>query len=89
MTYQEAGKMAIAVQDACNLSGVVQTWAKVVSALWAYAHEHGHGTTWVNQHPVNVLFVDKVAQLACYTASGTLCAAWNDVERIADGPIAV
>ncbi len=65
-TLAELAETALQVQDACNLSGVVHSWSKVVSALWDHAHagtlEHNTGT--VNTHPINVLFVDKLAQLA-------------------------
>lgn len=64
MTYQEAIKSAFDVQDASNLSGVVKSLAgPVMDALWAEARMTGHGTDWVNQHPVVTLFLDKLASL--------------------------
>ena len=56
-------KEAWLVQDACNLSGVVHSFGQVVSELWEHAREKGMGTEWVNQHPVCVLFADKMASL--------------------------
>ena len=57
-------KDSILVQDACNLSGVIHSFGKVVSQLWEYAHEHNHGTVWVNSHPICIMYVNKMAQLA-------------------------
>ena len=54
---------AIAVQDACNLSGVVHSFSNIVSRLWDEARVTGEGTDWVNQHPICVLFADKIASL--------------------------
>ena len=56
----EWAKAALQVQDACNLSGVVHSLAQLVTNL----HSQGHGTTWVNQHPLVQLFVDKLGHLA-------------------------
>jgi hypothetical protein len=54
---------ALAVQDACNLSGVVHAWSRSLSAIWERARECGEGTGWVNAHPINVLFASKVSSL--------------------------
>jgi hypothetical protein len=43
MTLQEAAKEALQVQDACNLSGVVKSFARVVDALWEEAQGAGQG----------------------------------------------
>lgn len=57
---------AIQVQDACNLSGVVKSWAEAMDAIWAEARAQGKGTDYVNTHPVNVLYADKVYSLTGY-----------------------
>jgi hypothetical protein len=54
---------ALLVQDACNLSGVVRSWAEYMETIWAEARAKGLGTDYVNTHPVNVLFASKVASL--------------------------
>ena len=65
MTEQEAAQRAIDVQDAVNLSGAVVRFREVVvDALWPAAAQRQEGTSWVNQHPVAVLFATKVAALA-------------------------
>lgn len=63
MTYSDAAKAAIQVQDACNLTGVVRSFGEAMTAVRAYATEHGHGTDWINRHPVAVLFADKLADM--------------------------
>ena len=56
-------KEALAVQDACNLSGVVHSFAQAMTKLGEVARAEGKGTEWKNTHPVAVLFADKVAHL--------------------------
>ena len=64
MTYQKAGQAALDVQNAVNLSGVVRSFHEALSAVWDEAHNLGKGTDWVNQHPISVLFADKIRDLA-------------------------
>ena len=61
---EDLARSALLVQDACNLSGVAHSLSRAVTRIWELARELGHGTDWVNQHPVVVLFVDKLASLA-------------------------
>ena len=63
-TIAQCAKLAMEVQDACNLSGVVRSFAQITETLWAEARKQGHGTDWVNQHPISKLFADKLASLA-------------------------
>ena len=60
--YQMA-KDALAVQDACNLSGVVHGFARLMQHLCDYDNAHGKGTTWRNEHPLSILWADKIAHL--------------------------
>jgi len=54
-------KQALQVQDACNLSGILYSWADAMGALReAYPDQ---GTEFYNTHPINVLFASKVADL--------------------------
>jgi hypothetical protein len=55
---------AWAVQDACNLSGVVRSFCGAMAELWQIAHEQGQGTDWVNGHLVAKLYANKAKQLA-------------------------
>jgi hypothetical protein len=51
---------AIDVQDACNLSGVVHSLARLLPKI----REEAHSTTLVNEHPIVVLYVNKLASLS-------------------------
>ena len=55
---------ALDIQDACNLSGVVLAWSRIVPKLWNEARARGKGTDFVNEHPICKLFADKLADLA-------------------------
>ena len=58
--YQDA----LDVQNACNLSGVLKSWASHVDAIWTEVRANPQsGTDAFNHHPVNVLFASKVASL--------------------------
>jgi len=50
------------VQDACNLCGVVQEFARIIHEL--RMGDPYKGTDEINQHPVCVLYADKIASLA-------------------------
>lgn len=63
MNIHEAAKLAIDVQDACNLSGVVRSFAKITEVLWEEARSLKLGTKFVNEHPISVLFASKIASL--------------------------
>ena len=67
----ELARDALAVQDACNLSGVVHGWSRAISDLWK---QPGASTPFVNEHAINVLWADKVAHL-------TKTQAFSDDER--------
>lgn len=60
MTIQQMAQQAIDVQNACNLSGIVRTFAEITSAMRT---EHGMDTPTCNRHPVCVLFAHKIADL--------------------------
>lgn len=61
---KRAAEDAIQVQNACNLSGVVHSFSKILKdVLWPAAHEQGLGTDWVNTHPISVLFAEKIVDL--------------------------
>ena len=58
--YQDA----LNSQSACNLSGIVHTFSKVVSKIWEHAHSDGRGTEWVNKHPICRLYAEQIAHLS-------------------------
>jgi hypothetical protein len=56
-------EMAIAAQSACNLSGVVHSFSEVLPRIWEEARQLGKGTEWVNQHPLCILYAEKMHDL--------------------------
>ena len=54
-------KDAIQVQDACNLSGVVISFAEVTKRL--NNDPEYTGTAWVRNHPISQLYAAKIADL--------------------------
>jgi hypothetical protein len=60
-TMQDVAKDAILVQNACNLSGVVHAFSTAVTVL--REQRDCTGTTWINEHPVSILFSAKIASL--------------------------
>jgi hypothetical protein len=91
MTLQEAAAQAILVQDACNMSGVLASFDRIVmDVLWPEAHRQGTGTDWVNQHPICYLFLDKLMSLnhrqcLCGTNVNQFSKAYDAVQKIAAG----
>lgn len=67
-TMRKLAKEAVDVQDAVNLCGLAQRFAKVMLEL-VHHPQNVVGTTWANQHPVVHLWVDKFAHLAAYQQS--------------------
>lgn len=63
-TIQEAAQAALVAQDACNLSGLVYSFAKMMEIICEEDRKHGHGTEWKNSHPICTLMIDKMSQLA-------------------------
>jgi hypothetical protein len=64
MTIQQAAKVALECQDACNLSGVLASFKEIVhEVIWPEARRVGKGTEWVNQHPIVTLFLSKLCSL--------------------------
>lgn len=63
MTLQQAAKQALDIQDACNLSGVVYSFAQAMDAICAESYRLGRGTAWKNTHPIVTLHLLKLAEL--------------------------
>ena len=68
-TLKELAQEAIDVQNASNLTAVVRTFASALDDLWQYAVVGGHGTEWVNRHPVTRAYVSKLTSLSSHEAS--------------------
>jgi len=52
-------KLAIDVQDACNLSGVVHSFADVCSNIM----QNGGNSNTIKNNPAVILFVDKITNM--------------------------
>ena len=72
---------AITVQDACNLSGVVHSWAEAIDAIWEEEKATHGGTKFVNRHPVNILFASKVASLTGCEFSELFSVAYAECQK--------
>jgi hypothetical protein len=70
-TEQELITEAVQVQDACNLSGVVFSFARAMERLCVLSRENGGGTEWRNKHTVCKLYADKILHLCGGTLSFT------------------
>lgn len=81
-------ELALDVQNACNLSGVVHAFSRAVSGLWKVVNDDpskGRGTEWVNRHPVCLLFTDKLADLSGSSNTADCTAAYDLANRIVNG----
>ncbi len=58
-TVKDAAKDALAIQDACNLSGVLHAWADMQRSIL----DLGLSAEDTRRHPVNVLLLSKVLSL--------------------------
>jgi hypothetical protein len=64
MNMREAAQEALTAQDAVNLSGVLRSFAEIVSeVIWPEARRLGLGTSFVNEHPICTLFLVKLSDL--------------------------
>lgn len=68
-TIQDAARIAIECQDACNLSGVLYAYKQAMDIICTEANANNKGTDWKNKHPINILFIDKLAHLSGYSQS--------------------
>lgn len=63
-TWKQLAQGALDVQDACNLSGVVHSFSKVVTEVRDLLESEGpYSTDTINYHPVCRLYADKIAHL--------------------------
>jgi hypothetical protein len=69
-TIKQLSKEALDVQDACNLCGVAQSFARVMIDLGDHCPM---GTQQRNSHPITIVWLDKMNSLAgiqCFSAPG-------------------
>jgi hypothetical protein len=76
-------KQALQIQDACNLCGLAQSFARVMVEL-RESPQNKVGGTWTNQHPIVHLWIDKFAHLAGYPQDANMAAVFA-VGALAEG----
>ena len=64
LTLREMAQSALDIQSACNLSGVARSFAEVMMNLRRLPE--CQGTAWANSHPVALLYIGKMADMAGY-----------------------
>lgn len=84
-TIQDAAKDAIAVQDACNICGVAQAFARAMKVV----NKECHNTDEVTNHPVTVLFVDKMRSMQNEIDFNRYKNAMEAVEKMAANSVSV
>lgn len=55
---------AIDVQTACNLGAVVHSFSRVIKKIQHNARKRGHGTDWINSHPIVKLYTEHLNYLS-------------------------
>ena len=60
---KEDYQAALHSQSACNLSGVVFSFAQIMQRICDEANEKGEGTDWKNLHPICRLFAEQIMHL--------------------------
>jgi len=89
-SIQQLAQEALDVQDACNLSGVVHGFSRAITDLRAVLIQAGImscGTDVINQHPICVLWADKIAHLTKTQVCGNdrVSDAYQEVHNMASG----
>lgn len=54
---------AIDVQSACNLSGVVHSFSRVMAKICHESDEGKHGTDWKNNHAICRMYAEQIMHL--------------------------
>lgn len=84
-TLAQLAEEVLAVQDACNLSGVVISWERSIRRLRVLlTAEHEFSTSKLNEHPINMMWASKAADLTRGTMQD-FSEAYYWCERIAKG----
>lgn len=64
LTLPEAARLTELAMTACNLSGLSHDFPRVMEAVWDDVRSRGEGTDAANHHPLAVLWLVKMAELA-------------------------
>lgn len=79
-TLTDLAREAISIQDACNLRGVLR--AAHEASLILGRHPECNGTDWINNHPIMVLFADKIQSLTTMSGDVGFREAWIACEEM-------
>jgi len=74
-------QQALDSQSTCNLSGIVNSLNETMTHIWEEARANGHGTEWVNKHPICRLYAEQISFLAGSDTDSYMKAS-NDIEEI-------
>jgi hypothetical protein len=87
-TITQLAQLALDVQDACNLSGVVHSFSQVMTDLREIARAEGwEGTDALNRHPIALLFSSKIASLTYSESTTEFSRAWDWASRLVTGEV--
>jgi len=67
---------ALISQTACNLGALVHSFNRVITKLQFEARIFGHGTDWINQHPITRLYAEQIMFLSSkrdYSEAASYC----------------
>lgn len=79
-------KEALDIQDACNLTGLVQGWARSAVEVKRLLEAAGiYDTDKINRHPINIMWADKLADLSRSRSTTAYGAAHDQCTRLANG----
>lgn len=84
MLLQKAAKEAINVQDACNLSGVVYSFGRVMQLICEISNRINEGTDWKNHHPIVVMYTSKIASLSGAESATVFARAYEDCKVLTE-----
>ena len=84
--YVQAHKNAIAVQDACNLSGVLTSFYQDMCVVRDYLRDvlGNSDTDALRYHPVMVMYADKIHSM---TMAKSFHSAYMKCAEVADGKV--
>ena len=74
-------EIAISIQNAANLSGVVFEFARIMQRICDEANACSQGSDWKNTHPIVQLFCDKLVDMACVRTSQAYSKAYDKIEN--------
>jgi hypothetical protein len=83
-SIQKLAADAIDVQNACNLSGVVNGFSRALAALRELPEARGND--WLHAHPIAILWADKIASLTGTQDLGNarVMKAYDEVYKLRD-----